>query len=167
VDSAPRSNLGDSAAQNQLQALSSQLEMQIFSNRKAEPQAPPAAPPAPPAVSEQPIRSSQPRPSGGILSRGVSIEGSVKFDTELLIDGEVEGTIESTGTLTIGEHARIRGEITAASITVLGKVEGNILATERCELQAGSTLRGDIEAPRLVVDEAAAFQGSAKIAPQK
>ena len=46
---------------------------------------------------------------GARLSRGVSIKGSVKFLNELLIDGEVEGTIDSTGTLTIGEHARIRG----------------------------------------------------------
>jgi cytoskeletal protein CcmA (bactofilin family) len=141
--------------------------MQIFSNRKAEPPAPEVNPNTPSTVPEPPDRAFTPARSGGILSRGVSIEGSVKFDSELLIDGEVEGTIESTGTLTIGEHARIRGEITAKSVTVQGRVEGNILATERCELRAGSTLRGDIEAPRLIVDEAAAFQGSAKIAPQK
>ena len=51
-----------------------------------------------------------PTQSGALLSRGVSIKGSVKFLNELLIDGDVEGTIESTGTLTIGEHACIRGD---------------------------------------------------------
>jgi cytoskeletal protein CcmA (bactofilin family) len=106
-------------------------------------------------------------PSGGVLSRGVSIKGSVKFSSELLIDGEVEGKINSTGTLMIGEHAQIRGEIRAKSVQVRGAVEGNIFATEHCQLQAGCTLRGDIEAPRLVVDENATFLGSAKIAPQK
>jgi len=141
--------------------------VQIFSNRKAEPTVPPAEATAPPAVSEQPNRASTPARSGGILSRGVSIEGSVKFASELLIDGEVEGTIESTGTLTIGEHAHIKGEIRTRSVTVKGNVEGNIVASERCELQAGCTLLGDIEAPRLVVDEQAAFRGSAKIATQK
>jgi cytoskeletal protein CcmA (bactofilin family) len=50
-----------------------------------------------------------PAGSGGLLSRGVSIKGSVKFRNELLIDGEVEGTITSTGILTIGEHAQIHG----------------------------------------------------------
>jgi cytoskeletal protein CcmA (bactofilin family) len=40
--------------------------------------------------------------SGALLSRGVSIKGSVKFLNELFIDGEVEGTIDSTGTLTTG-----------------------------------------------------------------
>jgi cytoskeletal protein CcmA (bactofilin family) len=104
-----------------------------------------------------------PTQSGASLSRGVSINGSVKFLNELLIDGEVEGTIDSTGTLTIGEHARIRGDIRTKSVKVLGTVEGNIFVTERCELRAGSTLHGDIEAPRLMVDENATFCGNAKI----
>jgi cytoskeletal protein CcmA (bactofilin family) len=141
--------------------------MAIFSNRKAESPGAEAEPPGPVIASEQPVRSFVPVPSGGILSRGVSITGSVKFSKELLVDGEVEGTIDSSGALTIGEHARIRGEIRTKSVTVKGTVEGNIQATERCELQAGCTLQGDIEAPRLVVDEAVTFRGSANIATPK
>lgn len=91
----------------------------------------------------------------------------MKFSDELVIDGEVEGNIDSTGTLTVGEHARIRGAIKSKSVKVRGTVEGDIVATERCELQAGCTLNGDIEAPRLVVDENATFLGSAKVTPQK
>ena len=112
-------------------------------------------------------RTSMPTQSGALLSRGVSIKGSVKLVNSLIIDGEVEGTIDSTGTLTIGEHARIRGEIRTKSVKVRGTVEGNIFVTERCELQAGCTLRGDIEAPRLMVEENATFCGSAKVGPRK
>jgi cytoskeletal protein CcmA (bactofilin family) len=108
-----------------------------------------------------------PTQSGALLSRGVSIKGSVKLVNSLIIDGEVEGTIDSTGTLTIGEHARIRGEIRTKSVKVRGTVEGNIFVTERCELQAGCTLHGDIEAPRLMVEENATFLGSAKVGAGK
>jgi cytoskeletal protein CcmA (bactofilin family) len=111
--------------------------------------------------------TSMPTQSGALLSRGVSIKGSVKFLNELLIDGEVEGTIDSTGTLTIGEHARIRGEIRTKSVKVRGTVAGNIFVTERCELQANCTLRGDIEAPRLVVNENVTFLGNAKVGTEK
>jgi cytoskeletal protein CcmA (bactofilin family) len=119
--------------------------------------------PDPSVVPEPSNRTFMPTPSSAILSRGVSIKGSIKFLNELLIDGEVEGTIDSNGTLTIGEHARICGEIRTKSVKVRGTVEGNIFVTERCELQASSTLRGDIEAPRLVVNENATFLGSAKV----
>src|SRR2546421_3633155 len=117
-----------------------------------------------PSVVPGPSNSTfMPTQSGAILSRGVSIKGSVKFLNELLIDGDVEGTIDSTGTLTIGEHARIRGEIRTKSVKLRGTVEGNIFVTEGCELQAGCTLHGDIEARRLVVNENATFVGSAKV----
>jgi cytoskeletal protein CcmA (bactofilin family) len=140
--------------------------MPIFSTRKPEPAAAPEMT-IPTVIPDQSDRATTPERRGGILSSGVSIKGSVKFLNELLIDGEVEGSIDSTGVLTIGEHAQIRGEIRAKYVKVQGAVEGNILATERCELHAGAILRGDIEAPRLVVNEEAAFQGSAKIATQK
>ena len=142
--------------------------MQMFtSNRKPEPVQPAAEPPksaAPPLPSHRPASATK---SGGLFSSGVSIKGSVKFQTELLIDGEVEGSIDSPGVLTIGKQAKIRGEIKVKSVTVQGTVDGNITASERCELQAGCTLRGDIEAPRLVVDENATFFGSAKIATKQ
>ena len=139
--------------------------MQMFtSNRKPEPMQPTVEPPRPAAAPLPPPRPATPARSGGLLSSGVSIKGSVKFQNELLIDGEVEGSIDSPGVLTIGKQARIRGEVKVKAVTVQGTVDGNITASERCELQAGCTLRGDIEAPRLVVDENATFLGSAKIA---
>jgi cytoskeletal protein CcmA (bactofilin family) len=144
--------------------------MQMFSSsRKVEPAMPMAAtPPAPPAKTE-PAPNGAPETSrtGGGLSSGVSIKGTVKFKKELLIDCEVEGTIDSQGRLTVGKQARIRGDIKTRSVIVDGTVNGNITAAERCELRAGCTVNGDIEAPRLVVDEAASFIGSAKIATQK
>src|SRR5215831_2161661 len=96
--------------------------------------------PAPSVVPRPFNRMSMPTQSGALLSQGVSIKGSVKFLNELLIDGEVEGTIESTGTLTIGEHGYIRGEIKTKSVKVRGTVEGDIFVTECCELKANCTL---------------------------
>ena len=130
----------------------------MFSTRKPEPPAPASYLPTPTAT---------PTESAGLLSREVSIKGSIKFSNQLTIDGDVEGSINSTGTLTIGENAHVQGEIRTKSVKVRGTVEGNIFATERCELEAGCTLRGDIEAPRLIVDENATFLGSAKVAMTK
>ncbi len=139
--------------------------MQMFNPpRRMEPAAPSPVP-TPPAQPSNGATSAAPR--SGVLSSGVSIKGSVKFGSELVIDGYVEGSIESGGRLTIGEHAEIKGEIRTKTITVHGTVEGDIIAEERCELRGGCTLRGDIEAPRLVVDEEATFLGSAKISSPK
>lgn len=139
--------------------------MSMF-NRKSESVSQENQPAKPHAITE-PSNGTAVTGSGGVLSRGVSIKGSVKFLSELVIDGEVEGTIDSPGKLWISEHGQIKGEIRAKSVKVQGNVEGDIFASERCELQAGCVLQGDIEAPRLVVDENAAFCGNAKVAMPK
>ena len=101
------------------------------------------------------------------VSSGVSITGNVKFGSELLIDGEVEGNITSNGKLTIGTHATVVGDIQVGHVTIQGSVEGNVLASERCALEAGATLQGDVESPRLAVDENASFIGSATITQKR
>jgi cytoskeletal protein CcmA (bactofilin family) len=98
-----------------------------------------------------------------ILSSDVEIEGSIKFQKELLIDGKVKGEIISDGILTIGENANINGEIKTKSITVYGKVLGNITVAERCELKSRCTLQGDLKAARLVIEEGATFIGKSEV----
>jgi cytoskeletal protein CcmA (bactofilin family) len=95
------------------------------------------------------------------LSSDVEIEGSITFQKELLIDGKVQGQINSDGVLTIGENGDIRGEIKTKSVTVHGKVHGNITA-ERCELKSQCTLQGDLKATRLIIEEGATFIGTSQ-----
>ena len=145
--------------------------MQMFqSNRKpdiATPPTAPAPPNPPPASPSRPIAAAPVARTGAVLSSGVSIKGDVTFRNELLIDGEVEGTIKSSGALIIGQHARIRADITAGAVTIHGTVNGNVSASERCVLEPGGAVRGDIEAPRLALDENATFLGSAKITSRR
>ena len=101
-----------------------------------------------------------------ILSGDVEIEGSITFQKELFIDGKVQGQVNSDGVLTIGENAKIRGEIQTISVTVHGKVHGNIKA-ERCELKSNCTLEGDLKAARLIIEEGATFIGTSQISPHK
>jgi cytoskeletal protein CcmA (bactofilin family) len=137
------------------------------SSTKNDPPVPPTTPAAPPTMTQRPGDVPATARNGALLSSGVSIKGDVKFGSELVIDGEVEGSITSTGKLTIGTHARVRGEIRAGFVTIHGTVEGNVFASERCALDAGATLHGDIESPRLAVDENATFLGSAKISSKR
>ena len=102
-----------------------------------------------------------------VLSSDVEIKGSIKFQKELMIDGKVEGEINSDGVLTIGENADIRGEIKTKSITVYGRVHGNITVAERCELKSRCTLQGDLKAARLVIEEGATFIGKSEVTSGK
>ncbi len=98
-----------------------------------------------------------------VLSSDVEIKGTIKFQKELLIDGKVEGEINSDGALTVGENADIRAEIKTKSITIYGKVQGNITVSERCELKSKCTLQGDLKAARLIIEEGATFIGKSEV----
>src|SRR5689334_3939538 len=143
--------------------------MAMFGSSSRNDTTTPATPSAPPPVSrtERTADTSTRGGPGGVLSSGVSIVGDVTFKTELLIDGEIKGDVNSTGTLTVGENAKVIGDINVGSVTIRGTVEGNVTVTERCTLAAGAILRGDVAAPRLAVDENAAFSGSARITAKR
>jgi cytoskeletal protein CcmA (bactofilin family) len=140
------------------------------SNRKPDTATPSPAPPPPsppPVSADRSVAAAPLARTGAVLSSGVSIKGDLTFRNELLIDGEVEGTIKSNGALIIGQHARIHANITAGAVTIHGTVNGNVSASERLVLEPGGAVCGDIEAPTLALDETATFLGNAKIAGRR
>ena len=101
--------------------------------------------------------------SKNILSSDVEIKGTLKFSNDLIIDGKIDGEVSSDGDLTIGENARIKGDIITRSVTVFGKVTGNISVSDRCELKQNAELIGDIKAGKLAIEEGATFMGSSSV----
>ena len=95
-----------------------------------------------------------------VIGKSVQIRGEVKGSEDLLVDGQVEGTITlSESRLTIGPNAKVEAHVSARDVVVLGTLNGNITATGRIELRQGSNLNGDISAARLSIEENAIFKG--------
>ena len=97
-----------------------------------------------------------------IVSRGVKIEGKVTSTGNIRIDGEIQGDIFSKGNITIGEDAKVNGQINANFITIGGKVSGIVRAKDKIILDSKSYLKGDIITKNLVIEEGAKFDGNCK-----
>ena len=94
-----------------------------------------------------------------VLAEGIEIIGTITFQNDMIIDGKVEGEIRSEkGAVTIGENARIKGDVKTGEVKMFGQVEGAIHA-ERCELKANSKLDGDITTASLKMEEGAVLSG--------
>lgn len=94
-----------------------------------------------------------------VLAQGIEIVGTIKFTNDMIIDGKVEGEIQSDkGTVTIGENAQIKGDVKAGEVKMFGKVEGTI-TSDRCELKDKSELKGDINTKKLTMEEGAVLSG--------
>ena len=99
-----------------------------------------------------------------MLAQDVHIQGQVRFVGVLIIDGQMEGEMQSEGTLLVGEHARLQGEITVAEAIIHGRVEGTLRVSGRCELHASACVVGELTAGRLVLHEGASFLGTSQVA---
>ncbi|MBM5789928.1 polymer-forming cytoskeletal protein [Candidatus Parcubacteria bacterium] len=94
-----------------------------------------------------------------IIAQGVRVEGDFHSSGDVVIDGEVSGSIETAQALTVGESARIQADVVANSARVAGEIKGNITAVERLELLASSVVEGDIETADLSIASGARVNG--------
>ena len=94
-----------------------------------------------------------------IIAQGVRVEGDFHSEGDVVIDGEVTGSVETAQALTIGQRARIHANVTAKTAVVSGEIKGNLCATDRLELLATSVVEGDIQTMNLSVASGAQING--------
>ena len=95
------------------------------------------------------------------IGKSVVIKGELNGSEDLTIEGKVEGKIEMRQhVLTIGPNGKIKAQVFAKSVIVLGDVYGNITAADKVNIRETGTVNGDITAPRVAIDEGANFRGS-------
>ena len=90
------------------------------------------------------------------------MHGTLTFNdpVNLRINGNFNGTLDTKGTLTIGNAAHVEATITGDNIVIAGRVKGNIIANRMLVLMPTAILRGDIRTPKLNIVEGATFQGN-------
>jgi cytoskeletal protein CcmA (bactofilin family) len=126
--------------------------------------APASAPPAAEAARPQPVTSVDTH--RGLektvnIGKSVIIKGELNGSEDLAIEGQVEGKIElRQNVLTIGPNGKIKAQVFAKSVVILGEVTGNVTATEKVEIRDNGSVDGDITAPRVAIAEGAHFRGS-------
>src|SRR4051812_33989721 len=129
---------------------------------------PTAAPPQPPAPTQ--AGAPGPRPTEAShqmekdivnIGKSVVIKGELNGSEDLTIEGHVEGTIQlREHVLTIGPNGKIKAQVFAKAVIVLGEVQGNVTASDKVDIRDNGSVEGDLIAPRIAIAEGAHFKGS-------
>jgi cytoskeletal protein CcmA (bactofilin family) len=83
----------------------------------------------------------------------------------LLINGQAEGCIHYSGTVSVGPNGSVVGDVYATAVVVEGAITGDIHATQALRIAATATLIGDMHAPRIAVARGARLCGKITMRP--
>ncbi len=98
---------------------------------------------------------------GWTVGKSVVITGELNGNVDVFIEGQVDGTIELRHhVLTVGPTGKIKAQVFARQVVVLGEVVGNITASEKVAIRDDGAVDGDLIAPRVAIAEGAHFRGS-------
>lgn len=113
-----------------------------------------------------PRRTDAPR-DAAVIGPSIHIDGDLRGEEDLLIEGEVNGTVQlKNNSLTIGPQGKIRADVYAHSIYVDGFMEGDLYGSERVNIRKNAQVRGNITSPRVSLEDGAKFKGSIEMDPQ-
>ena len=104
----------------------------------------------------------------GFVGYGTVLTGETSFQAMLRVDGHLTGRVTSeNGTLIVGSNGRVDANIMVLAASINGTINGDIIALERVELGRTAHVVGNIQTPRLVIEDAALFEGNCSMLKAK
>ncbi len=97
--------------------------------------------------------------NSSVLGPTLKFKGDLTADEDLLIQGEVEGSIKHSSSLTIGEGGRVKADVSAEYIAVEGRVEGDLRGSKCVKVRVSAKIDGNIVSPNVSLVEGAKFNG--------
>jgi cytoskeletal protein CcmA (bactofilin family) len=94
-----------------------------------------------------------------IIAQGVKVEGDFHSQGDVVIDGEVSGSVETAQALRVGDRAIIRANVSAANAVIAGTVEGNLRVSGMLEILASARVEGDVETQTISIAPGATMNG--------
>ncbi len=98
-----------------------------------------------------------------VFSKDTEFYGDLSFKKSLQINGYMEGEINSSGFLVIGEGATVKANIKADTVIISGTVHGNVEARERLEIHSNGKLYGNIRTAKLKIADGVLFEGKCEM----
>jgi cytoskeletal protein CcmA (bactofilin family) len=97
------------------------------------------------------------------IGASMRIKGEIHTQEELLVDGEVEGLMESHSLVTVGPKGRVRANIRAREVVIYGEVKGNVEVSHKLAIREQGSLIGDVKSAGISIDDGAYFKGNIDI----
>jgi cytoskeletal protein CcmA (bactofilin family) len=101
------------------------------------------------------------------LGKSADFKGVIRFNGTIRVDGRLEGEIYTSGVLIVGEHAVVKGIVSAGTVITSGKINGTVTAVEQIQILKPGILIGDIRTPAISIENGSHFHGMCDMGAHK
>jgi len=101
------------------------------------------------------------------LTAGSKIVGNITADSDYRIDGLIEGDLQCSGKVVIGEAGKIKGTVVCQNAEILGLMDGQIRCSQQLSLRSSGKIQGEVYTKVLVVEPGAQFNGTCSMGGEK
>ena len=98
-----------------------------------------------------------------IIGTGVKVEGSFSAFGDVVVKGQLVGSLETQNDLALRDTGMIEADIKAKNASIAGEIKGNLNVEEKIELSSTAKVLGDINCRVLAIDEGAILNGKCKV----
>jgi cytoskeletal protein CcmA (bactofilin family) len=118
---------------------------------------------------EMPGTPARTTPSAGqnqysMIGKSIVIKGEITASDPVYVYGRVEGLINAPSQrVTVGTEGKVKADISAREVVIMGEVCGNLDGGERVEIRSDGSVTGDLAAPRISIEEGAFVSGTIEI----
>ncbi len=117
---------------------------------------------------DAPVKNTQGSNQLASIGPSIHFKGELTGEEGLIIDGQVEGTIDLKGNqLIIGNNGKIKADVFAQTIIVNGSLTGELHGKERVHISKTGKVQGNIFSPRVSLEDGAKFKGSIDMSETK
>lgn len=110
------------------------------------------------------FKSKDPQDNIGIshnaIATGTVIKGDITAETDVRLDGRIEGNIKCNGKIIVGPQGSVLGDITSVNTEVMGEVKGNINVEDTLSLKSNALVKGDVATKTIIIEPGAKFTGT-------
>src|ERR1017187_1666604 len=118
-------------------------------------------------MSAAPSIALQPPAAKAVLGKSVVFKGQIESREDLIIEGEVEGTIEMVEhRLTIAAGGDVKANVIAREIEVVGSIEGRVEAVDKVYIRKGARFIGDVHSAGIVIEDGGFIKGNIDLSRQ-
>ena len=101
------------------------------------------------------------------LTKGTKITGTIQTDSDIRIDGTIEGDVVCEGKVVIGETGKLKGTICCQNAEIMGAIDGKVQVKGTFALRATGSLKGELQTQTLIIEPKAQFNGTCSMRNQE